>query len=85
MWEKKLIINIVRKKQVCQYIWMIYLQQEGPEEVKKGNKEICKNGRGKENETQAKQNKVFGSKDRQGKEEDISEQVKARNIQRSKK
>ena len=57
----------------------------GAEEVKKRNKEMCKNGGGKENETQAKQNKVFGSKDRLGKEEDISEQVKGENIQRSKK
>ena len=37
----------------------------GPEEVKKRNKEMCKNGSGKENEIQ--QNKVYGSKDKQRK------------------
>ena len=46
---------------------------------------MCKNGSGKENEIQLKQSKVYGSKDGQRKEEDISKQVKAGNIQRTKK
>ena len=39
---------------------------EGPKEVKR-NKEMCKDGSGKENEIWLKQNKVYGSKDRQRK------------------
>ena len=39
----------------------------GSVEVRKSNKELCKNGSGKENQIQFKQNKIYGSKDRQRK------------------
>ena len=68
-------VNDVREKVHYKYReikigMLIYMDDisvaEGPKEVKR-NKEMCKDGSGKENEIQLKQNKVYGSKDRQRK------------------
>ena len=68
-------VNFSGERVDCKYgkteiVMLIYVDDisvaEGPKEVKR-NKEMCKNGSGKENEIQLKQNKVYGSKDGQSK------------------
>ena len=56
----------------------------GSVEVRKRNKELCKNGSGKENQINLSKIKYMVAKTGKEKEEDI-EQVKAGNIQRTKK
>ena len=56
----------------------------GSVEVRKRNKELCKNGSGKENQIHLSKIKYMVAKTGKEKEEDI-EQVKAGNIQRTKK
>ena len=70
------VVNDVGKKVDYKYVEMeirtsIYMDDISvageSEEVKKWNKEMCKNGSGKENAIQFKQKEVYDSKDRQRK------------------